>query len=336
MYKEALSAYGRAAEADENNSLGPRIKMARVHVEQGRPDLARQALETLQREFPADPMITAMLTELDEKAEEVARDLVGLAVDRFRRQRHNDSIAILNRLQRIRDPKVFERANDRCQHVLGWSVARLLATNRLNRRCMHCGRRFRDGLITCPICKGKSFFEKSEQVVEIVEPKPGQPSRKRIFTRTVRKPCGHCKGFGYVLCPHCQGAGRDFGEVGDLERPVFVSLLRPEVDRLATRLGRQLDDIRLVSRPTSEVVLLEGRRLEYFLGHMLVLDTEIKGDPLQRYIRLRDRLGDLLRETASQYRLRALDDAREYDAIKLERWILEQGILLPDAVEVGD
>ena len=336
LYEKAIEALNRVGELDDTRALSAGVGIARVRIDQGRPDLARHALEALRIGHPQDPLITAMLADLDDQAKKVAADMIALAVDRFRQGRYGDSIAILNRLQRIRDPKVFEQANAESHRELGWTVAELLATNRVHRRCPHCSPQLRAGLVICPTCKGKCFFEKNEQVAELIEGKAGQPSRKRIYTRTVKKPCPQCRGFGYILCPHCQGAGRDFGDIGDLERPYFVTMLREEVDALEHRLEEQLTEKVKVLKVNCEPTLLKARRLEYFLGHLFMLDAQLKGTTLQKYVRLREKNGRLIREADSNHRRRTLADAERYDAILLERFIIEQGILLPETADPGD
>ncbi len=331
MHKEAIEAFTRVGELDEKRALGAGMGIARVRMDQGRPDLARHALKALQIQHPKHPLITGMLADLDDQAKKVAADMIALAVDRFRQERYGDSIAILNRLQRIRDPKVLDQANTESRRELGWTVAELMATNRIHRRCPHCSPNLRAGFVVCPTCKGKCFFEKTEQVVELIEGKSGQPSRKRIFNRLVKKPCPQCKGFGYIICPHCHGGGRNFGDIGDLERPVFVTMLRKGVDALQRRLAGELDQKATVHLANCEVVVLKTRRLEYFLGHMFMLDAQLKGDSLQKYVRLRRQNGDLLREAVSCHRRRSLKDAEKYDAFLLERFIIEEGILLPEA-----
>jgi len=203
-------------------------------------------------------------------------------------------------------------------------VAELMATNRIHRRCPHCSVNLRAGFVVCPTCKGKCFFEKAEQVVEVIEGKNGQPSRKRVTLRPVKKPCPQCHGFGYIICPYCHGGGRDFGEVGDLERPVFVSMLREQIGKLEeSRRALELDVLTAKLNVLNEEARINGLQREILrktndLLYLLGFPVGMTGAAVQGEVELFDlspeeavRLALRRSSSVARARAEASEQARE-------------------------
>ena len=323
----AIPAFETAAQLDASLAADARFRTARSLVAIDEVGRAKQVLIKLVRANPDHHAAARELGMLEvDRAERLTRR-VGLAVERFRKGEHAQSILTLVGLAAAKDAAHVAQVERRVRSLTGLSIAELIVENRFSAGCTTCRKEkdLRDGLVNCPTCKGRG------RVYGANESAGGMPGG--MGTSSTVDLCRTCRGFTYILCPTCNGAALQFGDVGTVERDAMVARLWTEIEQAwEGDLQPLLAGQRPLIAPLVEDSLLACRKLSYLLDALASLGDRIDAARRVEIERRREVLDRVLVPAEALYAERSLAVFEAGDRTQLERVLLNEDSLIREIV----
>lgn len=316
LHTEAAAALEIAAQADPKLAEQALLLAVSSLVAEDHIERAKHVLTELVRANPSNLRAALELGRLEaDNASRVARQ-VSLALERFQRGEYTRSISTLVRLANLKDPAILADAASQVRTHTGMSIPELIAECRFRTTCMTCSKKLRTGLVSCPTCKGR-----------------GSLTHARGRDASADPICTTCRGFTYIICPTCGGAGHDFGDIGTVEREAMLARLRAEVDRGWLRdVKPWLDPETELSASAAEGILLACRRLRYFLGYFEAHTDRLGSEPETLMHSRMTTLDALIERVNEVYAGRRLESAITSDRIELDRLLFEDEAILREIV----